>query len=216
MKLLILGITGRTGRLVAEEAIQRGHKVVGIARDPGKVTLNNAEIISGTPYDFNTVQNAISGCDAVISALSTFSKSEGLIGKIRSPLDVMSVSIKNTVKLMETNNIKRIVVMTALGVGDSAKEISWLLSLVIRLTNIKHAYADHNAQEKVLENSNLDWTVVRPVRLTDKNEKRRILYNIKGIGKIKSEISRKAVANFMIDCVEKSQFIRQKPGISND
>ena len=51
MKILILGITGRTGSLAAVEAIRRGHKVVGIARIPGKVTVTEAEIVSGTPYD---------------------------------------------------------------------------------------------------------------------------------------------------------------------
>ena len=105
--------------------------------------------------------------------------------------------------------------MTALGVGDSAKEIPGIFSFIVRISNIKYAYADHDAQEKVLENSNLDWTVVRPVMLTDKNDNLSILYNLKGIGKIKTAISRNAVAHFMLDCIEKGQFIKQKPGLSN-
>lgn len=215
MKILILGITGRTGLLVAEEALKRGHSVIGIARDPDRVTVKEAEIVKGTAYDIETVRKAINGCDAVISALNIFPKTESLFRKIKSPLDSMSVSIKNTVKLMEEIGIKRIVVMTALGVGDSAKEMPGFFSFIVRITNIKYAYADHDAQEKVLENSNLDWTVVRPVMLTDKNNNLSILYNLKGAGKITSAISRNAVAHFMLDCIEKGQFIGQKPGISN-
>jgi putative NADH-flavin reductase len=215
MKLLILGITGRTGSLVAAEAIKRGHKVVGIARDKNKVKLKEAEIIEGTPYDYETVQKAIDGCDSVISTLNIFPQSQGLFGKIKTPLDSMSVSIKNTVKLMEERGIKRIVVMTALGVGDSVKQLPGFFAFIVKVTNIKLAYADHDRQEKILEKSSLDWTVVRPVGLNDKNENLSILHNLDGVGKITSQISRNAVAHFMLDCIEKGLFIRQKPGISN-
>jgi putative NADH-flavin reductase len=215
MKILILGITGRTGSLIASEAIKRGHKVVGIARDSGKVTVTGAEVITGTPYDFNTVRKAMVGCDAIISALNIFPKSDGLFGKIKSPMDTMSVSMKNTVKAMGEKDIKRIVVMTALGVGDSAKELPGFFAFIVKISNIKYAYADHNLQEKVLENSNLDWTIVRPVGLNDKNDNLSIRYNLKGEGKITSMISRNAVAHFMLDCIEMGQFIKQKPGISN-
>ena len=166
MKILVLGISGRTGKLVAEEALRRGHNVVGIARDSSKVSIPGSEIIRGTPYDYETVKKAIDGCGAVVSALSSFPASQGLFSKVTSPLDLMSVSIGNTVKLMEEKGIKRIVLMTALGVGDSAKEIPWLFRFMMKISNIKYAYIDHDRQEKILENSNLDWTVVRPVMLT--------------------------------------------------
>jgi putative NADH-flavin reductase len=215
MKILILGITGRTGSLVAEEAIKRGHSVIGIARDKKRVKLTGAEIIEGTPYDFETVKKAIGGCDCVISTLNIFPQSDGLFGKIKGPVDSMSVSIKNSVKLMSENNIGRIVVMTAHGVGDSLRQLPGFFKLMIKLTNIKYAYADHEVQEKVLENSALDWTIVRPVGLNDKSENLSILVNLNNEGTIKSMISRNAVAHFIIDCAEKGSYIRQKPAISN-
>jgi putative NADH-flavin reductase len=215
MKILILGITGRTGRLVAAEAIKRGHEVVGIARDKSKISLKEAEISEGTPYDYKTVQKAIDDCDSVISTLNIFPQSQGLFGKIRTPLDSMSLSINNIVKLMEEKGIKRIVVMTALGVGDSINQLPGFFAFIVKVTNIKHAYADHDRQEKILEKSSLDWTVVRPVGLNDKNENLSILHNLDGVGKITSQISRNAVAHFMLDCIERGLFIRQKPGISN-
>ena len=146
MKILILGISGRTGRLAAEEAIKRGHTVVGIARDPTKVTIRDAEIVSGTPYDFETIRKAIIDCDSVIGTLSLLSQSQGIFGKIKTPLDLLSVSMKNTVKAMEENGIKRIVLMTALGVGDSAKELPGIARMLINLTNIKYSYADRQGK----------------------------------------------------------------------
>lgn len=216
MKILILGISGRTGSLTAEEAIKRGHKVVGIARNPEKVTIRGAEIVAGSPYDPETVRKAIEGCDAVISTLSLFPNSQGMFGKIKSPLDVMSVAMKNTVKLMEEKGIKRIVLMTALGVGDSKKYMPGFFSFIVKISNIKYAYADHERQEQVLTSSKLDWTIVRPVMLTDKDDKHTVLHNVDGVGKITGSITRSSVARFMIDCIEKGLFIRQKPGISND
>ena len=215
MKILIYGISGRTGKLVAEEALKRGHKVVGIARDRAKVNIQGAEIIEGTPYELETVKRAIEGCGAVVSTLAGFPANQGLFSKIKTPLDFMSSSISNTVEVMQEKGIKRIVVMTALGAGDSAKEIPFIFRLMVKLTNIKYSYIDHDKQEKVLEGSKLDWTVVRPVMLTDKDEELSVMYNLNSNKKIKSAISRNAVAHFILDCIDKGEFIRQKPGISN-
>jgi hypothetical protein len=105
--------------------------------------------------------------------------------------------------------------MTALGVGDSSDEIPWLFRFIMKMSNIKYAYIDHDRQEKILENSNLDWTVARPVMLTAKDEDVSVLWKIKDEGRIRTSISRNAVAHFILDCIDKGQFIRQKPGISN-
>lgn len=215
MKILVLGITGKTGALAAQEAIARGHQVVGIARDQKKVTVKGAEIVTGTPYDIETIKKAIEGCDAVVSTLNIFPNTQGIFAKIRTPLDVMSVSMQNTIALMQEKGIKRIVLMTALGVGDSANLMPGFFSFIVRISNIKYAYADHDAQEKVLMNSDLDWTIVRPVMLTDKTDNLSILTNLNGVGKINRSITRLAVGHFMLDCIEKGNFIKQKPGISN-
>lgn len=216
MKILILGITGRTGSLAAGEAIKRGHKVVGIARDKSKVKVAGVEIVEGTPYDYETVRKAIDGCDGVISMLNIFPASQALFGKIKSPLDSMSVSIRNCVKLMNEKGIRRIVVMTANGVGDSFDELPGFFKFMLKVTNIKYAYADHAVQEKVLEDSSLDWTIVRPVGLTDKNDNLTILTNLSEGVKIKSMVSRNAVAHFILDCLENGQYIKQKPAVSNN
>jgi putative NADH-flavin reductase len=215
MKILVLGISGRTGKLVAAEAIRRGHSVVGIARDRSKVNVEGTEIVIGTPYDSRTVEKAISGCDAVVSTLSAFPASQGLFSKIKSPLDFMSVSINNVIKAAENGGVKRVILMTALGVGDSYSEIPAFFKFFMKITNIRYAYVDHDRQEKMLENSKLDWTVVRPVMLTDKDDQMEVITNLKGTPKLNSGVSRSAVAHFILDCAEKGSFIRQKPGVSN-
>lgn len=214
MKILVLGISGRTGRLVAEEAMKRGHTVAGITRDKNKGAIPGAEITEGTPYDYDTVKQAIEGCDAVISTLNLFPASQGLFSKPSSPLDMMSVAMFNTVRLMKDGGIRRLVLMTALGVGDSFRQMPWFFALLTKISSIRYVYADHAVQEKVLEDSGLDWTIVRPVALRDDNENLSVIHNLNGNGRLNSFISRKAVAHFMLDCIEKGDFIRQKPAIS--
>lgn len=214
MKILIFGITGRTGRLVAREALKRGHEVVGIARDPDRVASEGAEIVTGTPFDYATVEKAIEGCDAVVSTLSTFSSSQGMFTRVTTPVDSMTVSIKNAVNLMKQRGLRRIVVMTARGAGDSKKGMPWSFRILLMISNLKYAYADHDNQEKLLEDSGLDWTIVRPVTLTDNNEDLSVTYKLKNNGKINAAISRNAVAHFIINCIEQGEFIREKPEIS--
>jgi putative NADH-flavin reductase len=195
--------------------LKRGHSVVGIARNPEKVNIKGAEIVQGTPYDYDTVKKAIAGCGAVISTLSSFPNTQGLFSKVKTPLDVMSVSMKNVVKAMKEEGISRVILMTALGVGDTAHLMPGFFSFLVKISNIKYAYQDHDRQEKVLEESGLDWTVLRPVYLNDKKEDLSIQTLINGEGGLKSSITRAAVANLMIDCIEKGLYSKQKPGISN-
>jgi putative NADH-flavin reductase len=215
MKILILGISGRTGRLVAEEALKRKHTVAGIVRNPGNLNLKGAEIIAGSPYDIETVRKAMEGCDAVISTLSLVPSSHGLFKKITTPLDSMSVSLGNTVTVMREKGIRRIVLMTAAGVGDSANMLPAFFKFLIKISKIRFSFADHERQEKILVSSDLDWTIVRPVGLNDKDNNLITLTDTDGTGKLKSMISRNAVAHFILCCIENGQFIRQMPVISN-
>jgi putative NADH-flavin reductase len=70
MKILLLGATGRTGKHIIEEALRRGHKIAAIARNPEKLNDFKIDIIQGTPYDYETVEKAITDCDAVINMLN--------------------------------------------------------------------------------------------------------------------------------------------------
>lgn len=215
MKIAILGISGRTGSLVAREAISRGWKVSGIARDRTKVSVEGADITEGTPYNRETVRKALNGCDAVVSTLSLFPSTQGLFSGIKTPLDFMSASIGNCVDVMKEKGIRRIVVMTALGVGDSFREIPLFFKIMVRISNLRYSYRDHDRQEKLLERSGLEWTVVRPVMLTDATEDLSVIHKQKGDRKFGSSITRIAVARFILDAIEKEEFIGSKPGISN-
>ena len=106
---------------------------------------------------------------------------------------------------MEKNNVKRIISVSASGVGDSWKDMPWIARVFIRNSNIWKAYLDHDRQEKLLMHSETDWTVARPVMLNDKeNEDYKVVY-----GKpANSSISRKAVAKFILDALESGKYVK--------
>jgi putative NADH-flavin reductase len=79
MKILLLGATGRTGKLIIAEAVKRGHKISAIARDPEKLKEFKIEITQGTPYDYETVEKALTGCEAVINT-SMFQENQTIPG----------------------------------------------------------------------------------------------------------------------------------------
>lgn len=212
--ILLLGATGRTGIQVLNYALSKGYHVKALVRDPSRITQNveALQLIAGTPVILDDVRKAAAGCDAVISTLNNPRETESLWAKpINSPT-LMTDSIRNAVTVMHETGIRRIIVQTGAGAGDSFGGMPLFMKGLIRFTGLKYVYADHDGQEKVLKESDLDWTIVRPVGLTDKDEVKELAI-AKG-DKHTSFISRKAVAKFMVDCLENAEYIRKAPIIS--
>jgi uncharacterized protein YbjT (DUF2867 family) len=67
MRILILGATGRTGRLLVEEALTHGYDINVLVRDERKLTINSASILvyEGTPTDRKALAAAMQDCEAV-------------------------------------------------------------------------------------------------------------------------------------------------------
>ena len=109
MKILLFGATGRTGKIILQKALNDGHEVTAIVRDPSKLEGINVNIIKGTPYDKEIVKKAISNCDVVISTLNVSRESDSPWAKLRSPKDMISRSIQNALEEMQENGAKRII-----------------------------------------------------------------------------------------------------------
>jgi putative NADH-flavin reductase len=206
MNILVLGATGRTGRLTVEAAIARGHHISAIVRDKSKINLPGVNCFEGSPTDEALIGKVIQGMDAVVVALSINRKSDSPFAKIISPLTIISDSVKALVSIMEKNNVKRVVSISASGVGDSWKDLPFVAKIFVGMTNIKLAYKDHDRHEQMLRNSKLDWTIVRPVMLNDKETDN---YRVTSGKPESSGISRKAVAKFIIDSIESGDHVKQ-------
>jgi len=215
MKILLLGSTGRTGKLVIEEAIRRGHKISAIARDPEKLKDYQIDITKGTPYDFETVEKAIAGCEAVINTLNISRKSDNPWAGLVSPKDLISKSATNAVTAMNKAGIRRFIALSTIGAGSSWKTIPAILKFIVSISNLKYPFWDHGKQEEILRNSSIDYTICRaPMLSTEINSKGPVA--VKEVeNPPRMVLSRNSGAEFFIKIIENKEFIRETVTLSN-
>ena len=153
MNLVVLGATGRTGRLVVEQALAAGHTVTALVRSPEKLAVRNPNlhVVVGQATDPSAVARVLDGADALISTL-------GGAGS------VVSDSTRAIVETAHKAGVSRVVLLSSFLVErDRFNPVTRLLTGVAMGSMIK----DKSAGEKALRDSNLDWTIVYASFLTD-------------------------------------------------
>ncbi|MBS7564744.1 SDR family oxidoreductase [Mucilaginibacter sp. Bleaf8] len=214
-KILLFGATGRTGGLVINYALEKGYSVVALVRSPDKIKVQSPQltVIKGSPTDANDVRLAMKGCDAVISALSALSEKESFSFKKIEPPHVLETTIRNAIDSMKANHVRRIITLSSIGAGNSFNLAPWYMRLIIRITNFKIVFADHTRQETLLQQSDLDWTIARPVALTNGTELKKLVVSYH---KTPSpfHISRSLLAKFLVDCIDDASLIGKTPILS--
>lgn len=218
MKILILGATGRTGRLIVEEALKQGYDLNVLVRDKNKMPFNSKsiEIYEGTPTRRTDLAAAMHGCDLIISALGIVRASDAPWSKLITPKNFISESIKNVIAEADQQNVKRLITISAWGVGETKKQIPFWLRWLIDYTNMGPVYEEHEKEEKLLANSNLNWTAVRPVALSDSKKIKTLKVSFNNLPKPSLQISRQSVAKFIVDVVKSDKYDLKSPTISEN
>jgi len=216
MKLLILGATGRTGKYLVQESLSRGHVVHALVREKSKIEETNANLhlFQGSPLDADRLAEAMSGCDAVLSVLNISRVSDFPWARLRTPDHFLSEAMQKVIEVAHRQNITRVVVCTAWGVHETINDIPWWFRWLIRSSNIGVTYKDHERQEDLLMHSDLDWTIVRPVGLTNSTQIKEITLSINNNPKPGLTISRLQVAGFMLTATEDHTYLNLSPAIS--
>ena len=206
MKLVVFGATGKTGLEIVKQSLTQGHEVTAFVRDPSKMALEHSDlkIMTGDIFEFTTVMQAVQGQDAVICALGT---SE--LGKTT----VRSTGTANIVKAMKENHIDRLVVVTAMGVGESWSTLSFINKLFFA-TLLRNTRQDHELQEVVVKESELNWTIIRPSGLTDTPLTASYAIGENILAKT-SRIARADVAHAIIKELKDNTFVHKAVTITN-
>jgi hypothetical protein len=79
---------------------------------------------------------------------------------------MISKSASNAIKAMGKAGMKRFVALSTIGAGRSWKKTPGILKFIVSISNLKHAFSDHGKQEKIPENSSLDYTICRAPMLS--------------------------------------------------
>jgi len=216
MRILLLGATGRTGRLLLEQALDHGHIVHALVREKQKITIEryNLTIFEGTPQDVTALHRAMQGCETVLSALNISRKYEFPWSPLRTPKHFLSSTMDKVVTLSHRNHLRRVVFISAWGVNETKKDLPGWFRWLVNNSVLRHQYNDHEKQEEVLRNSTLDWTAVRPVFLTNSENHKEVFVSEGNEARPNLYISRRNVASFMLDVLEKNLYLCQAPVVS--
>ena len=204
-KLLVLGATGGTGRLIVKEALARGFEVRALVRSSAKASgLDGAEIFIGDARDEAVLRNALQGTDAVVSSLGT------PVSPFREVTLLSSVT-EALVTAMKPAGVSRLVCITGMGAGDSAGHGGFVFDRLIQPALLRKVYADKNRQEAIVRDSGLDWVLVRPSVLNDKAPRQdiRALTDLSAFSG--GTVARADVARFVLDQVQTNTWLGRSP-----
>ena len=159
MNLLIFGASGATGHELVNQALSKGHSVTAFVRDPTRLNADhqNLKVVQGYITDDADLTNAIKGHDVVLSAL-------GASSPFKLDTEVIE-GVGKIIKTMEYLNVMRFIYLSFIGVNASRMDGGFVIRHIApRL--LKTEIAGHEAREKMLRNSLLNWTIVHAPTLT--------------------------------------------------
>ena len=207
MKLAVFGASGKTGIEIVKQALEQGHAVTAFVRDPSRLVIEDESltVIVGDAFDPASVAQAVQGQDAVICALGA--------GSELKKTTVRTTGTINIISGMQKNNVKRLMAVTAMGVGESWDTLS-LVNKFFFATLLKSSRDDHETQEAAVKESGLDWTIIRPSGLTD--TPRTGVYEVgENIPAATSKIARADIADLILKELEQNALIGKAVTITN-
>ncbi len=196
MNIIIFGATGGVGRLAVQYALAKGYTVTAYARTPGKMTLSHEalQVVQGDVLDAEAVTAAIAGHDAVICSIGG-----GTTNLVRAN------GTKNIINGMKAHGLRRLIVVSSMGVGDSERQLNAVAKFFINMV-IKKAIADHAAQEAHVMTADLDYTIVRPGGLGKDQLSGAYVVTDEDVKLKGGQVSRADVADFCVSVLEDRSF----------
>jgi putative NADH-flavin reductase len=189
-----------------QQAVAAGHEVTALCRDPSKLSAPaGVRAAQGDVKDAASLGSAVSGQDAVLYAVGS-NKS--------SPVGIRAEGVRNVIAAMKDQGVRRLIALSAFGAGDSKGEGGFVFDKIIAKLFMKQILADQSDMEAEVVKSGLDYTLVRPTRLTDGPAAGKWDVIFKG-GKASSKISRADTAAFMLQQLGDGTYVGKAPGITN-
>lgn len=197
-----MGASGQLGRMIASEAMIRGHAVTAQSRHPARMPPGAVPVV-GSPLDPDLLARALPGHDAVILALGI---------DHNGPTTLFSDAARALIPAMRGAGVRRLVAITGIGVGDTRGHGGWFHNSIIAPLFTRHRDTDRSVQEELIAASELDWTIVRPGPFADGPLKG----DLHAIWPLADDVqvnavTRGEVAEFVIDVVEACRWHHARP-----
>lgn len=156
MRITVVGGNSGTGAHVVRLAAEAGHQVTCLSRSGAASLPQGVRNIAGDALQAEVARSAVVGADAVVVTVGGANGSDGHRAEVT----------RSVIAAMQEAGVRRLIVQSSLGVGDSMELMPGPARLLAR-TVLGRALADHAEQEAAVAASGLDWTVVRPGGLSD-------------------------------------------------
>ncbi|MBK1719326.1 NAD(P)-dependent oxidoreductase [Thiocystis violacea] len=203
MHIALFGATGGTGRQILAQALEQGHSLRALARDPTKLDPRDGlTTLGGDVLDPAAVAECVQGTDAVIGVLGSHGQQE--------PIEARGT--ERILVAMQKAGVRRLVVVSSLGVGDSRAQIPWAFRLMMDLM-LKRILAAKAEQERLVRASGLEWVIVRPGGLTDGPRTGAYRFGLDPTLK-SGRIARADVAEFVLRQLTDDAFLHRTPAVT--
>ncbi|MCC3277828.1 SDR family oxidoreductase [Arthrobacter sp. zg-Y40] len=202
MEITIVGGSHGTGAHLASLAQEAGHEVTVLSRSGGAPA--GVRAVAGDATDPAVVAGAVTGADAVVVT----------VGGARGVKHQRAAVTGTVIKAMQDAGVRRLVVQSSLGAGNSSSQLPGPLGLITRVA-LAAPLADHNEQESLVTGSGLDWTILRPTGLT--NREPAGTWRALEVGnpdKLRGSVPRKDLAACMLKILEDDSAVGKAFGVS--
>ncbi len=203
-KICVFGADGRTGIQVVTTAVADGHSVVAFvySNEHSDLFGESVQVIQGDILNQAAVTEAVAGIDAVIS----------VVGHIKNTDPLMQTKgIRNVINAMNIHGVKRLISLTGTGArisGDTPSPVDRLLNMIIKKIDPERIN-DGEKHIVALQESDLDWSVLRVLKLTDAKFSGK--YNLTEHGPVEFTTAREKVARIMIDLATSDDYVHKMP-----
>lgn len=209
MKILVIGAGGGTGEEVLGQAVERGHEVTAFVHHADDFSAPPAiRVVQGDVLDAQAVQQAVAGQDAVIDTLGGHTPWKNT--------SLETNAARNIIDAMQGHDVSRLIVVSAIGVGETKDLVPGWYEKLIMPTLLRGAMQDKEAMEPEVEASGLAWTLVRPGHLVEGQRTGNVRFFEPGQGETAHKITRADVAAFMLDILEQEKFVKQAVNIASN
>lgn len=203
MKIAIIGATRGIGLALAKQALEDGHKVTALVRDPSRMTINhpNLQILKGDATNLESIAKVVEGQEVICDCLGT--------KNVTKPQTMFSTSAENISKVIKPEQL--LIAVTGLGTGDSKGHCSFVYDNIMLPLILKRQYDDKNRQEAIIKSKIARWIIVRPGFLSygKKTGKYRAITEM--TGKHAARISREDVAHFVLSQAKSPEYLGKTP-----
>jgi len=213
-KILVVGATGNTGLEVIRQALADGHVVTAIARNEAPLAgFSGLQVIKGNLFSPDFLKETLLAVkpDAIISCLGVHGTNAFNRTKLYSETMTAFVAA-----MQATGVTKRIICISSWG-SKKAKENNWVLQNLLKPLLFAGFIHDMALMETILEQTQLDYTIVRPPGLTNKPATGNVVIeeNLYQNTKGKWTITRADLAAILLKTAIENSYVRQGIAVAN-